>query len=510
VFIADRSNRRIRYIDSGGIINTYAGFGLSGGSAAENTPATSRQFQGPYDVKGDKVLTLSLSLSRSHSRSLALSVSLSLSRSLSLSLSLSVCVILGDQLGNIYVSDSLKIFRIDTSASHLVTTLVGSGSSGSVLGISYPSDPAGQMSGLWVESQSEETKFYIAESGSHLVKESISLPTSLPSSFPSSVPSAIPTNPSSLPSAFPSSSPSGLPSCSPSSVPSSPPSSLPSSVPTDGSSSSPSAFPSSVPSSYPSSNPSSRSSGSPSSEPTSRSLSPQLPVTPVFRPSSSPSSHSSSQPISSPSLHPSSGSTSSPSLVTLSPNAADPIVRLEGILVINNVRGEPLTNRSLAVISTAFVNISGNPQEMGIAGSDSSSVGLVSPYRRYKVSFLVSYDPLYHPGYDSSELASLKIALIEGAVGNGSYQSILRRFAVVDNATQLLNATCSEVTVDVSVSEDQSGGGGGSSSSSQAGSSATIGIAIGVVVGVIAVAGLFYLCVSRRGKKIQNIQNIEK
>ena len=103
----------------------------------------------------------------------------------------------------------------------------------------------------------------------------------------------------------------------------------------------------------------------------------------------------------------------------------------------------------------------------------------------------------YHTGYTSSELATLKMTKVRQAIEVGEFESVLRNLAVVRNATQLLNASSSEVRSLNSVIVPAS-----SSSSSKDDDSMSRGTVAGIVVGVLGgyllVGIVLYVLLKRR------------
>ena len=106
-----------------------------------------------------------------------------------------------------------------------------------------------------------------------------------------------------------------------------------------------------------------------------------------------------------------------------------------------------------------------------------------------------------HPGYNSSQLSSLKVAKIQQQIELGSFETTLRNLAVMNNATQLLNSTCNEVTEIGAVVVPPSSG--SSSSSDGYSTGVVVGIVLGVVFGLLILSCVLYLRLRRRRRDIR-------
>jgi hypothetical protein len=141
LFIADSGNRRIRSIDTNGIITTFAGTG-NGSPFNSDVPATTANIDVPNDVKGDT-------------------------------------------LGNIFLSEEhLGIRMVDTTG--VITVVFGnSGSLGFSPGISSRTSALFWPQGIWIDSNSN---IYFSDFISVHKSVIVSSPTSQPSSQPTTQP----------------------------------------------------------------------------------------------------------------------------------------------------------------------------------------------------------------------------------------------------------------------------------------------------------------------------------
>jgi len=163
----------------------------------------------------------------------------------------------------------------------------------------------------------------------------------------------------------------------------------------------------------------------------------------------SPSRLPSTVPTRSPTILP----TASPSaLPSLSPTAADDeIVKVSGVSRVKFVNGQTLNAVSINTLLEAFSNISVNAQSVEITSTvlvEQSQTRriLITSSSTYDIGFVSSYIMSYHPGYKTTELATLKSETIRDAVEEGQFENTLRDLAKARNATQLLNGTCNELT----------------------------------------------------------------
>jgi hypothetical protein len=518
IYIADQANRRVRYINNAGIVNTFAG---GGNSFIESMKASSALIGLVNDICGDLA-------------------------------------------GNMFISSGEFSFIYKVNVFGSINRYLGSGIGGSVVGTTPAASPIFSPRGLYYDNSNNV--LYFTEERGHLAKKTISI--SSPTSQPSSVPSVRPSHPSSMPSGYPSTSPtladsgtpssipsnspttepslpptgtpSSLPSGKPTGCPSTKPSERPSTYPTDVPMSSPSSIPTTLPSPAPTGKPSCVPSVGPSSVPTfvptskpssfpialptgapttvpstipsaypsstpsvfpSRLPTMKPSTRPSVGPTGSPSRKPSSHPSSSPSLRPSvapssepSAQPTSPSFVpTLAPNVND-IVQVSGKLIVTTVYSDSLNNKSMTTVSDAVRNISASAQQAKV-----TSVKLVSKKGRFfwqetsytfsfEIGFIAVYYLSYYPGWNSSYIAETKLNTIKKAVQDGSFQQVLRNLAYVKNATSLLVAECGEVSLSaVVISNDYSEGTDGDNE--RLGD----GIVAGIVVGCFVVGFLFVL-----------------
>eukprot|EP01040_Poterioochromonas_malhamensis_P003579 gene3581-biopygen532 len=321
----------------------------------------------------------------------------------------------GDTMGNIFVVEGSKVRVVDYSTK-AVTTYLSSG--------------VGGGRGIWLDNLNGRSM--IAMQG--YVKTTLSFVNPVPTASPTTAPTS-PSQPSSRPSALPTLIPTTS-SLRPTRVPSFSPTvgnQVPSETPTLDPTSNPSVpitNPTFSPSVVPSNQPSSRPSGQPTLSPTA----------PTFRPTRAPSS--------------------SPTLKN------DDVVKVSGTSRVKFVNGQTLNQVSLATLVSAFQNISENAQSTEITstvlvvesspqsvrrGRVTSMSNSVSgqalpnqPSYIYDIGFLSTYVMTYHAGYSSSELAALKTTKVRQAIEAGELENALRSLAQAQNATQLLNGSCSE------------------------------------------------------------------
>ena len=175
IFVADENNNRIRMITPAGLVSTFAGTGNVG---ASNGPVTSATFHGPFHVAVDSsgnvyVADVFNDLIRKISTSGMVST-LAGSGSAGSADGMGTLASFGqpsgiavDSNGNVYVADApnKKIRKI--SPTGLVTTLAGTGLSGSTDGpgceatFSLPGDVAVDSSG----------NVYVADTGNHTIRK---------------------------------------------------------------------------------------------------------------------------------------------------------------------------------------------------------------------------------------------------------------------------------------------------------------------------------------------------
>jgi sugar lactone lactonase YvrE len=280
MYIADNGNYRIRFVDTLGMIATFAGNGNFGYNG-NNIPAGEAMLHSTNDVKGDS-------------------------------------------LGNIYFTDTGNCLIRVINTAGILMNLVGNNDEGATSAncavpteLSPISSPINNPLSIWIDSLGV---LYWNSDSKSIHRTVIITPTSQPSSAPSRHPSGQPTvQPSRRPSSQPSRRPSGQPSSQPSSQPSRQPWSAPTTQPSVRPSGQPSRDPSAQPSGRPSSQPSSRPTtqptrqpvGQPSTQPSAHPTG-QPSVRPSRQPTSQPSVQPSSQPIGVPTTQPSSQPSSRP------------------------------------------------------------------------------------------------------------------------------------------------------------------------------------------------------
>ena len=121
-----------------------------------------------------------------------------------------------------------------------------------------------------------------------------------------------------------------------------------------------------------------------------------------------------------------------------------------------------------------------------------SSAEVVRGSSVFDVSFLNSYVMAYHVGYNSSELAAMKVSKIQQEIALGSFETTLRIFAMASNATQLLNSTSRAVSsIDVSI-ESTTSAHSETSSNDGISTGALIGIILGVLGGSVLLCAILY------------------
>ncbi len=334
------------------------------------------------------------------------------------------------------------------------------------------------------------------------------IPTALTTVFPTETPSAsttptttqsqVPTaNPTTSPTSprQPSSRPSGLPTLSPTTS-AFRPTGAPSFSPTVGN-----PVPSETPTHVPTSNPTTVPSLVPNANPT-------------FTPSTLPSCEPSSRPSGQPTLSPTAPTFTPTAVPSCSPTVKnDDVVKVSGMSRVKFVNGETLNKVSLATLVSAFQNISENAQSTEITSTvlvvesspqsvrreivTSMSVSGQASYI-YDIGFLSTYVMTYHAGYTSSELAAQKTAKVRQAIEVGEFESVLRSLAQAQNATQLLNGSCSEVRSLESVVVVSSSTSSSDSKDEDSLSTETVaGIVIGILGGCLVLGIVLYVILKR-------------
>lgn len=446
LYIADRSNLKIRYVSSG-IINVYAG---GGSNTADGFLPTATILASPYDVRGDT-------------------------------------------FGNIYICETSKVRVVDYLSGLVSTYLTG----------------LSAARGVWIDGSFSRTlvaqNAYIKTSApftsdlSPTAAPSTISPSATPSVSPTSaapstiVPTATPTaDPSATPTAAPTSVPTVAPTYTPSTTPSTDPSAPPSQVPTADPTVPPTAAPSASPSTTPSTVPSQAPTAVPNASPTTPnpttapspapstthpSIAPGSPTpdpttNPTQRPSSaSPSRTPTVTPTALPSQTPTASPTNAPTYVpTMIPTSAPTAVNQDTVQItatprVKFIYGQTLNDLSLDTLIEAFQNISVDAQTTVITSTSlvsssqslirrepnirsARSIALATTSRTsytHDISFMSSYVMTYHLGYTSQQIATMKTTTIRQAIESGQFETVLRSLARARNATQLLNETSNEV-----------------------------------------------------------------
>lgn len=341
LYITDQSTQRIRFVNTAGIINTFAGNGLAQ-YQGDNVPATSTSLNSPYSVWGNSLGVMFIA-DTSNNRVRCVNSSGIITTIAGTGTPQSSgddgpailakinrpFDIKGDSIGNLFIAEySGCRIRMITAESQIITTIAGLGTcTYATTSIQLAtSTNIKNPQGLWVNSNGN---IYFTEYSAFIRKLSLNTPTTSPSVSPSEAPtSTIPTvspteipslrpsllptilptiSPSMEPSLIPTSEPTVLPSRNPTTNPTINPTSRPSILPTTYPSTRPSTFPSCEPTMQPNSFPSSIPSGWPSNYPTTPPTS-QTSSTPSQPPTSQPNSWPSTNPSASPSrVSPSSG-----------------------------------------------------------------------------------------------------------------------------------------------------------------------------------------------------------
>ncbi len=470
IFIADRNNNRIRYIQNN-ILNTYAGGGVNTGTGFA---ATSSYLNTPFAVTGDSI-------------------------------------------GNIFVvegGDKIKVVDYQTKIVSIYLS-----------GLISPR-------AIWLDRVNSRTVIGMSNfvRTAPLYSNPVSAyptadPTMTPTRTPTVSPTRVPTRtPSAIPTTTPSMIPTMNPTASPSKTPTIAPTVIPTTVPSDSPSVTPTVTPSAVPTTVPSISPSATpTTTSPSASPTTSAPSTISPsaipsYVPTMNPTEAPTMVPTAYPTAAPSRIPTATPSFTPTAVptpsptpnpTMVPSSLptiekDEIVQVVGVSRVKFVNGETLNSLSLSTLLTAFQNISENAQSTEISSTvliAQSQVQMI-PHRQnvrgrvslagsvrgsstYDIGFVSTYLTSHHQGYTSSQLASAKSTTIRQAIEGGEFESALRSLAVARNATQLLNGTCNEVT---SLSSTIT------ASSSSSSSESNVNVTVIIIIVVCVAVGLLCLC----------------
>jgi hypothetical protein len=321
MFIADNANNRIRFVDTNHIITTFAGSGGPVAYTGDNIAAISAPLNGPRDVKGDSMGNIFIS-DTTHKRIRKVDTAGIITTFVGAgtpggftggiaSATSNINTPYGmwfDSLSNMYFCDVNSVHKVffvspPTSQPSGKPTIQPSGQPTAQPVLVPTNCPS-------VQPSSQPT----AQPVLHPTSQPTGFPSRLPTNHPSAIPSSGPpvssggSFPSCQPSARPSAQPSRQPTAKPSGQPTSVPSCQPSARPSAQPSRQPTAKPSGQPTSVPSCQPSARPSGQPSRQPTAKPSG-----QPTKQPGAGPTGQPSRQPIASPSCQPSTQPTGMPS-----------------------------------------------------------------------------------------------------------------------------------------------------------------------------------------------------
>jgi hypothetical protein len=372
------------------------------------------------------------------------------------------------------------------------------------------------------------------------------VPTTAPSKFPSAYPSAVPTY---VPAAVPTAIPTTVPIDPPTVIHTDPPSTVLTASPTDRPAASPSVVTTVSPTAYPVTTPVASPVSTPYSSPVSNPTAPvSSPVTtPVASPVSSPvttpvqnpvasptvgapfapfgggggpgpTSQPTGQPSSQPSSQPTFQPSFMPSVVTASPvchgRRCHDHIEIVGRLILKSCSCETMSNSSLAIILQVVTSISLNPQKCDLLTISKllSTIklqrfkSLIAPQsttsNNFEVNFFDNYEMIYYPGFNVTHIAGLKTNAIRTAVESGTFQTLLRHFAQIQNVSELMNVSCNAVSLNTTIfaADDDS------SSKKDDVSQLSIGAIAGISVGcfVASVLGFIFFIQYWNSKKENN------
>ncbi len=324
IYFAETDYKKVRVIDSNGIISTFAGTGSAGYLPTDEGISATSASVSPLGIWMDSVGNMFITETTHRVRKVDANTRIITSLAGNGFARLSgdggpatdaginrPWGISGDLNGNIYVAESSnhRVRKI-AKTSNIISTFAGFRTSGNV-GIFTENDLCSntflsQPFSVVVDSSGN---IYISDSNRAINSCIQTYPTSQPSSQPSTQPISKPTRqPTSQPSGQPTLQPVQHPTSDPSGQPSSQPSQQPRQIPTSQPSKQPYLCPSSFPSQQPSMQPSKQPIGRPSMQPSG-----QPTAQPTAQPNSRPSSQPTSQPSDIPSKQPSSQPTRQPS-----------------------------------------------------------------------------------------------------------------------------------------------------------------------------------------------------
>jgi hypothetical protein len=331
-------------------------------------------------------------------------------------------------------------------------------------------------------------------------------PSVVPSFRPTVVPSADPTaNPTFVPSVTPSKVPTPVPSIVPTFVPSGTPTIVPtwapSSAPTFGPTRVPTVGPTFVPSVTPTVEPTRSPSVVPTDSPT---------VTPTQTPTLAPSVDPTMFPTEVPTMTPS----FRPSAPTYSPSAvptATPTARTKGSIIVktdltvNSVNGATLSPTSQETIKQSIANASQTtPNNVDLVSMTRTNRRLLSsvvhrmlaavPLFSYKVVAEIHFNLIDFPGLNESYVAGTKSKGLIESVKTHEFDRIISYYAAVNNATQLLNLTTTDIIVTTTVVPVP-----GTSASEDALSDGQIaGLVIGIILGTLLLLFIIYCGLAKK------------
>jgi hypothetical protein len=183
---------------------------------------------------------------------------------------------------------------------------------------------------------------------------------------------------------------------------------------------------------------------------------------------------------------------------------------------VSSVNGDSLSPASQTTIKQSVANAShtsiDNVDLVSITRTNRRLLGyairrvLAQALFTYSVVANIHFNLVDFPdSFNGSYLAVMKSKQIIQAVESGVFQQTVRYYAVVNNASQLMNSSVPDVTI-LAVTVTPAPSDSSSSSSNDLTAGQTAGIVIGVTLGVIVLFGLIYMSVveSRKNKSNTN------